>query len=83
MSRPPKRKPDRTSTVVAGGLVLLAGLGVVTIFWGPLLALVEPSGAAEPAAAAAPSAPPGAASAPSPPSTSTTSVGRGDGGAHS
>jgi hypothetical protein len=78
MSRPPKRKPDRTSTVVAGGLVLLAGLGVVTIFWGPLLAFVEPSGAAEAAPAVAPAPSPSASSASSP-----TSVGRGDGGAHS
>jgi hypothetical protein len=70
MSRPPKGKPDRTSTVVAAALVLLGALGVVTIFWGPLLAFVEPSGAAEGAPGAATTGP-------------TVSAARADAGAHS
>jgi len=79
MSPPPKGKPtantssrasgraragDWTSAVVGVGLALLAVLGVVTVFSGPLLALVAPSTAddATPAEAErAPHAPPAAA----------------------
>ena len=59
MAAPPKTKPtsapsragsgpDRTSTVVAAALILLTGLGVVTVFWEPLtaLALGAPAGEA-------------------------------------
>jgi hypothetical protein len=47
MSSPPKGKPDRTTVVVAGGLVVLAVVGVASIFSGPLMALVAPSSAAD------------------------------------
>jgi hypothetical protein len=47
MSPPPKGKPDRTTAVVVGGLVVLAVVGVASIFSGPLMALVAPSGAAD------------------------------------
>jgi hypothetical protein len=82
MAPPPKTKPtvptarasdgrrDRTSTVVAVTLLLLTGLGVVTIFWGPLMALASPraEGTMEPS-----SAPPGAVDGGPPPTADGSS----------
>jgi hypothetical protein len=86
MSGRPKGKPDRTSTVVAGGLVLLGVLGVATIFWGPLMALVEPSSAAE-AEARPPSSEPATGASVmdggSPSGQAQEQIGRGDAGPHS
>jgi hypothetical protein len=56
MAAPPKAKPppvspaakrDRTSAVVAGTLIFLTALGVVTVFWEPLAALAVGSPASE------------------------------------
>jgi hypothetical protein len=84
MSGRPKGKPDRTSTVVAGGLVLLGALGVATIFWSPLMALVEPSSAAEAEARpAAGETATGASVMDGGSPSGQTEVGRGDAGPHS
>jgi hypothetical protein len=32
-------RPDRTSAVVAGTLIFLTALGILTVFWEPLAAL--------------------------------------------
>jgi hypothetical protein len=47
-SAPPDRAPDRTSTIVAGTLILLTVLGVVTVFWEPLAAIAAGGSANEP-----------------------------------
>jgi len=84
MSVPPKGKadaplaasaPDRTTAVVAGGLVLLAALGALTIFSGPLMALVAPPAEDGALGASGPSS--------AQTTTQTTTIGRSDGGTHS
>jgi hypothetical protein len=42
------QRPDRTSSIVAGTLILLTVLGVVTVFWEPLAAFAGGGPAAEP-----------------------------------
>jgi hypothetical protein len=53
---PSAARPDRTSTVVAGTLIFLTALGVLTVFWEPLAALAV--GTTTPEAASEPHAPP-------------------------
>jgi hypothetical protein len=43
----PTARPDRTSTVVTGTLILLTVLGVVTVFWEPLAAIAAGGSAGE------------------------------------
>jgi hypothetical protein len=43
----PERHTDRTSAVVAGTLIFLTVLGVVTVFWEPLAALAVGTPAGE------------------------------------
>jgi len=52
---PPSAGPDRTSTVVAGTLIFLTALGVLTVFWEPLAALAV--GTPAPEAVSEPHAP--------------------------
>jgi hypothetical protein len=81
MPAPPKS--DRTSAVVAAGLALLALLGVLTVFSGPLMALIAPPPADQAAAEPdhGPSGPAGAADAGV--SGHVVDIGRTDGGGHS
>lgn len=55
--QPERSHHDRTSAVVAVGLVALAVGGVLTVFSAPLLALVAPPTSDESGAQAAPSVP--------------------------
>ena len=81
MPAPPK--PDRTSAVVAAGLALLAVLGVLTVFSGPLMALIAPP-AADQAAGEPDRGPPAAAGATDGGAPGhVLDLGRSDGGGHS
>lgn len=75
------RASDRTSAVVAAGVSVLAILGVATVFWGPLAALISPASAEAETSAAAGTAPGTAAG--NDDGGERTSVGRADGGSHS
>jgi hypothetical protein len=66
----PAARPDRTSSVVAGTLILLTVLGVVTVFWEPLAAFAGGGPTAASVGEARTSAADGGASAPSSPSVS-------------
>jgi hypothetical protein len=80
-ARTSNRTSDGTSAVVTAGMVLLAVVGVATVFSGPLMALVAPPPADHPALPEPARAPGGV------PTTldggAPSQLGRADGGAHS
>ena len=77
MTRERPAAGDRTSAVVAAGLVCLAVLGVATVFSAPIMALVA-APAPEESTVAEPAAP-----APHVPAGTPASVAVRDGGTHS
>jgi hypothetical protein len=63
-----RRPADRTSLIVTTGMVLLAVVGVGTVFGDPILAALSPGAGAEPAT---PAVTPASTPAATPPSTGT------------